>query len=282
MRKLIIGIVLLLVAVLCLSNLSRISDAAFDKFFEDDSTSNTGNNTGNGSGSDTGNNSGEGSGDSSNGDTPGDSGESDDLLEDGKQVVFEPLEWYTEKNYVVDHTSYEKCGDFYYYPAGSGDYYVKTQSLLSELAEDESLYLTSTGTYLFRKTTSDEFIENDCVSVIFDMSQLFSCDFFSSFDAFNIGYSTHKQYFCDEYIFKYDSLIACEYSLVNWDMDENGDCLYLYAFVEDSDSAYVSFFVSTNSHSELTNPVLPSDLYLYSLCVQDVGVRATPVQFIES
>ena len=296
MKKLIIGIALIIIMVLCLSNISRVTEFIYDEFYSDISGvtgGNTGTETPDGNEGSTGTETPGGNEGSTGTETPGGNegntgtetpgesgGDSGGGSEENSFVVFESVGYYTDKNYLIDPFNYEKHGDWYYYPV-FGDSYARCGRNLSERCDEGEIYVTSTGTYLYRKNTSNTYSEPDTVTVIFDISGLTTFDEFASMNSFNLGYLTHKQYFIDQQVFSFNTSVNCEYSLLKQDMYDSGGFVYLYAFTSSDNPGCVNFFLSLNTHSDFTQCRLPDTLYLYSLGVEDAGVRATPIRFVE-
>ena len=157
MRKIIVGLFLLLLAVLCFSNLSRITDAAFDKFFADDSTVN--------SGSGSSNNESDGS---SSGDNSSDDG-TDVYVSFKKSVQF-------DGNYIVDTSSYVQEGGYYYYKILDDDSYAKC----SEILNSEKMCFVSSNSYSYI-LSSTPVPEDDSCTVIFNYDSIISRDSGCSF-----------------------------------------------------------------------------------------------------
>lgn len=174
MRKFIVGVVLLLVSVLLLSNLSRITDATFDKFFSDDSSMNSGNSN------NTGDNSENGSEETPGGEIPDDSGDSGGSST-GLMCSYKKTSVFFEENHIVDVSSVVKDGSYYYYKVHGSDFYVKyPEPLSSELIFFVSVYDAAYS------ISSSPVPEDDRCSKLFELDSL-SPDFLNSEFYFHDG-----------------------------------------------------------------------------------------------
>ena len=171
MKKLIIGISLLLVAVLFLSFSSRITDSVYDKFFSDDSSLNSGNNSGDNSGDSSGNNSGNNSGTGSEGNSGGEnSGDSGDSGGSSTEIMCSYKK--TSLFYVnnrVDVSSEVKDGSYYYYKVYGNEFYVKYPEPLSS----ELIYTVSVDSNAY-SIASSPVPEDDTFSILFEYDFLSS------------------------------------------------------------------------------------------------------------
>ena len=189
-KKIIIGVVLLVIAALLLSNISRISSFISEKFTENETgdASGSDNNTGNNGSSsenestDGENSSGNGSGDS---DSSGDSGSSDGDNTGSSEVV---LCNYTAriltpmKNYIVDTSSSETVGDYSYFQImGMSGSYVKLKALWGEVYTEEDFVVVDPNSTIYSKDPYQTYEQDDHLSTVIDFT-------FMSVDSLKDGY----------------------------------------------------------------------------------------------
>lgn len=127
MRKIIVSLLIVVIGILCLSFTSRITDGVFDNFFdgESSSTSGSGNNGSGSSGSDN------------------DNSETVELKYQRSGATF-------GRNYIVDVSSYENVGNYYYYLILDSDMYAKFED---KLVEDPNYnYVVDCNSYVYKKT----------------------------------------------------------------------------------------------------------------------------------
>ena len=140
MKKFIIGFIILLVGVFCLSSLARISNGIYDNFFSDDSAlDSTGDkepsdDTGSGGSSSSGGNTDTGTSDGNTGD---DSSEDSGSSEETGIVDFSRSDVTFGYNYIVYGSyDYEISGNYYYYSIPGTDWYAKFRYKLGVNQQD--------------------------------------------------------------------------------------------------------------------------------------------------
>ena len=206
MRKIIVGLMIIAIGVLCLSFTSRISDGIFDTFFDDVSSVNRGNNNTNNSGDSSG----------GNGSTSGD-GSSDNnsglFSEEYNECYFqvcEPTEYIC--NVVIDtYVKPVKSGNYVYYQTKASRYYVKLSSVL---AFTDSFYV-SDGLTVYYEKTSVPVDETGSISTVIDLFKLDSYDklYFGNIsdtlnDSVGLNFSKYNQYSRGDYTYLWDE---CNY-----------------------------------------------------------------------
>ena len=258
MRKLIIGIVIVAIGVLCLSFASRISEGVFDSFFDNESSSSSG--TGNGS-------SGIGSGSDNSSDGNSSSGEdtSDDL---GTLIHFYSDGSSFGKNYMIDISSYTKEGNYYYYKIFDSDMYAKCDMIFDPDAECDFIVDCNSKIYLkssvAKKETSD-------VTVVFSMPEILGFNFEMYFQ--KIGVSDGSSFFSD----------IITFSNYTSDCDSGTDYYYYVVAPGDipgSTTHYYYYFIKCNYEPEHPSFYLPAGSPYYGLTsnyVEDTDEYVEPI-----
>ena len=145
------------------------------------------------------------------------------------------------------------------------------------------MFLTVPYAQLYMRTFSDVFTETNCPTILFDASRLLMVESYNPLDSFNIGYTEHKLYYETDCVYTNSSSIAGEYSLVTeWINIDSGSSVYLYAYFEKTSIYGVRFFLTSNLHTDLTNPSIDLPLYLYKLSLTDQGDSVKVGSFVES
>ena len=152
---------------------------------------------------------------------------------------------------------------------------------MSEFSDESSFYVTSVGSSLYEKKTAATFSQTESFSLIMDLVTCWTPDVFNSLDCAIWGTTTFTAYLCNYNTYKYDTSKECEYSYMTLAMEDES-FYYMYVFIENPSSDYVNFFISRNSHEELSAPALPSDIYLYSLSTSNSGINYKTIFFVES